>query len=473
MTHRVLKTASGTIINHSHYADTWSQAYKQQRQNQAFTDYPGIQATYYTHLDLSVEELLPCQSYNCWGFTFNPRQCWITSGNDVQNILNDNCISVQDGSIQVGDVICYRLDGGITHTGRVHSVDGSGHAVLIRSKWGNWGEYLHSPLNVPDIYGTELSYWRLTAHLMGLPLLNVKDNNTDDGCQCSSYPFWVSPDIWVDSNLDGVADDNPIANQTNHIYARVRNIRDEPISNVEVRFYWADPAGGIPPADWNLIGTDTIANLAANSDSVAGPVSWVPQPVPSHQCLLVIVHGGDGILETSGPDPIVYSFDVYWDRRIGMKNVTVIEVKAGKSTFIPFKIKNLFREPKKIDISIKAVYKDLHEYKAILKEPWYNTLRRIVYLPLFRPVWHRGILANGLKVDVQIPANLRFKELETQQRHIQHLKAIRLEGNESKKVGFRIKVPSRAKPGTRYTYDVTQRIDGQITGGCTYIIKVI
>ena len=92
MTHRTLTTASSTVVNHSHPDQDWEPTPSEKISNQAsaLARYPGIQALHYIHLDHSSEELLPTHRYNCWGFTFNPRQCWINSGTDVQNILNDN-----------------------------------------------------------------------------------------------------------------------------------------------------------------------------------------------------------------------------------------------------------------------------------------------------------------------------------------------------------------------------------------------
>ncbi len=323
MTHRVLKTSAGQIVNHGHRTWDYSEAEKLEYQQEYLNDYPGIEPIYYTHLNLVRKELLPTRYYNCWAFTFDPRQCWISTGGDVQKILDDNGTEVPDGSVKPGDIICYRRNNSIMHTGRVWEVDSAGHATVIRSKWGGLGEYLHPPLTVPPNYGTEITYWRCTP-LQGRARLFLKDSSADDGSQCSPEPYWDSPDIWVDSNLDGNADEYPIINQANHVYAQVRNEGTESITNVQIRFYWGDPTGDIPASDWNLIGTFTILNLAGNSTVVAGPVTWVPLGGSTQQCLFVIAVGGDDILDSSEPDPIVYPFNVRWENCIGMRNVTVI-----------------------------------------------------------------------------------------------------------------------------------------------------
>lgn len=327
MPHATLKTATGITVSHSlkYSGSEYTDAEKQQKQQQYLNDYPGITPTYYTKLDLTKVELLPTKEYNCWGFTFDPRRCVINSPTDVENILNDNANPVPDGSVKIGDVICYRNYGVIQHTGRVWEVDNQGHATLIRSKWGGLGEYLHPPLVAPPSYGTDITYWRIHTHLEGRAVLVIKDSNLDTGFQSSpTPPFGVSPDIWVDNDLDGNPDPNPIPNQTNHVYARVRNNGTVAISNIETRFYWADPSGGFSPSDWNLIGTITLPSIAANSEAIAGPVSWTPQPAPTDPCLLVIANGGDGIIDNYEPDPIVYPFNVRWENCIALKIVHLL-----------------------------------------------------------------------------------------------------------------------------------------------------
>jgi hypothetical protein len=92
MNHRTLTTLASVVVSHSHPEQgwEWTPAEKASKQADTLASYPGIQPVQYVHLDHTSEELLPTRRYNCWGFTFNPRQCWINSGNDVQNILNAN-----------------------------------------------------------------------------------------------------------------------------------------------------------------------------------------------------------------------------------------------------------------------------------------------------------------------------------------------------------------------------------------------
>lgn len=211
------------------------------------------------------------------------------------------------------------------------------------------------------------------------------------------------------------------------------------INNVEVRFYWADSSGGIPPAAWNLIGTLTLHSIAANSNVVAGPISWTPQPTPAHQCLLVIANGGDGITVDNEPDPIVYPFNVRWENCISMKNVIVITVKKGSSAAIDFEVTNIKPEPAEIDLHIEEIRKGLTVKTSL---------------------------------DRRIPEVIKSEKYESVDAIINEFKRIQLQPKESRKIGLQIHVPENAKPGEEYTYNMVQEIDGEVTGGVTYIVKV-
>ena len=312
----------------------------------------------YTHFDLSEEQLGRTMRYNCWGFTFLPRRYWINSDIDVDNILRDNCDPVPDGSVRAGDIIRYRDDSGITtHTGRVWETDNAGHATLIRSKWGGWAEYIHPPLGgspepVPASYGDNLAFFRQRAPLLGLSDLWLMDSTEDSGEQFSETPYWNSPDILIDTPVyDNVADANVVFGQVNHIWSVVRNRGDQAVSEVYVRYYWADPASGPRPESWNLIpGTPEHPNpagpftIGANSSAEAPYVEWNPGAVEAHLCLMAIAYVNDNPRDSSNPDPYVYPFEIRWDNNIAVReasmlvqletpNITFNDIPEGETTW--------------------------------------------------------------------------------------------------------------------------------------------
>lgn len=122
---------------------------------------------------------------------------------------------------------------------------------------------------------------------------------------------WTSTDIWVDNNDDGVPD-TPQALSNNHLYARIRNVGGQVVSNVEVKFYYADvatmgisgfdPNGDGDPADGNFtyIGSYRIPTLGpsgSNHDTALALVNWnIPVPPGTHWCV------GVGIVASNPPN---------------------------------------------------------------------------------------------------------------------------------------------------------------------------
>ena len=119
--------------------------------------------------------------------------------------------------------------------------------------------------------------------------------------------LWTSVDIWVDNDLDGVHD-APRANQENLLFARVRNLGGKVVTNVKLKFYYADVStlgiGGFDPngdgdpsdgnfthirpnnPDVNLNYGYTIPLLGPSGsahDTAIGVVRWSPStPLPDH-----------------------------------------------------------------------------------------------------------------------------------------------------------------------------------------------
>ncbi len=93
---------------------------------------------------------------NCHGWVFLDGQ-YLISNEAVQRILDDNGYEVVEEPI-AGDVIIYR-DGerNIAHSGLVRGVLNDG-TIIIESKWGSEGVFLHNPLDTP--YTTTFEYYR-------------------------------------------------------------------------------------------------------------------------------------------------------------------------------------------------------------------------------------------------------------------------------------------------------------------------
>lgn len=109
---------------------------------------------------------------------------------------------------------------------------------------------------------------------------------------------WVSPDIWVDNNSDGIADSQVFFNQNNKLNIRLHNKGNQNASNVQVEFYYQNAAGGLHDADWmpvrnlaNSLQTLTGLSLAAGN-SQNFEVDWAPVPdgTSDHFCIKAVVN---------------------------------------------------------------------------------------------------------------------------------------------------------------------------------------
>lgn len=93
---------------------------------------------------------------NCHGWVFLDSQ-FLISGEAVQQILDDNEYELVDDP-KAGDVIIYRdANRNIVHSGIVRGVLND-ETVIIESKWGTEGTFLHDPEGTP--YAGQFEYFR-------------------------------------------------------------------------------------------------------------------------------------------------------------------------------------------------------------------------------------------------------------------------------------------------------------------------
>ena len=131
----VLKTSAGTDVSHFHPGEGLNAAAKQLRKDAAGL-VPGTR----------TDDGDPTTTYNCHGRTFDGAGSWVP---DPTDLVKDDTNPVLPGQTKVGDILVYKKGGTITHTATVTKVDGTGNATEVRSKWGDMGQYLHKPDEVP------------------------------------------------------------------------------------------------------------------------------------------------------------------------------------------------------------------------------------------------------------------------------------------------------------------------------------
>nr|NLI51193.1 hypothetical protein [Propionibacterium sp.] len=131
------------------------------------------------------------------------------------------------------------------------------------------GLYPYDDAYVAQPYGGEACMlpwtiaWRFSQPYLGFPA-----------------SWWRSPDLFI-NNGSGV-EYNAEVGVENQVYARVRNIGDQTLTNVRVRFYFAPMGTGLPPgiAGWHPCqdagGTDCVLDiptLAGGDETIANPAA--------------------------------------------------------------------------------------------------------------------------------------------------------------------------------------------------------
>ena len=133
---------------------------------------------------------------NCHGWVFSDGK-FVVLGIDVEIILQDNGYEQVDEPRE-DDLIVYRNQFGfIIHTGVVRLVGHDG-LVLVESKWGGLGRYLHRPET--QVYAQDFSYYRSSrdGHMLHFqrpspasgaprPQLNILAQRANEK-SCSSLP---------------------------------------------------------------------------------------------------------------------------------------------------------------------------------------------------------------------------------------------------------------------------------------------
>lgn len=102
-------------------------------------------------------------TYNCMGLVFASRRTCIDPDELRMIFEDDGYEKIPDlKDVDVGDVVVYFNEGMVTHVGIVVGKElllNLKSNIIIMSKWGADGEYLHEVSHVPDSFGRKVEYW--------------------------------------------------------------------------------------------------------------------------------------------------------------------------------------------------------------------------------------------------------------------------------------------------------------------------
>ncbi|MHA2394175.1 MAG: hypothetical protein ACXAEX_19750 [Promethearchaeota archaeon] len=211
-------------------------------------------------------------------------------------------------------------------------------------------------------------------------------------------------------------------------------------------------------------------------------MSWVPARLPQHQCLLVIANGGDSIVITGEPDPIVYPFNVRWENSVGMKNVFVTNVIGIQPILVsffahPFEFWRFFgfwgALPELIDIEIELLHHVSDDFEKVKDFVTYMKKEELYNIPLIKPFVPKKFLESGIKMDLELPEKVEFKNLDSKSIYKRSIKNVKMKSKEKVQINIKIEAPEDVRPGSKYTLNIIQKSGGIITGGLTYHINIV
>jgi hypothetical protein len=167
------------------------------------------------------------------------------------------------------------------------------------------------------------------------PWLLMRGCDTDRGARPTTLPYYLSPDILVES---GDPYGRAIAGRPNFVWARIWNLHRFQASPVKVDFFWANPAVGLGPGFVNPISGNhpewtVVPALSQRWVRCATP--WFPEFLnDGHECLFV--NCDDHLL-----DPILHPSQPIIDRHAGQRNITVIPAPPGHSLRLNLEFSNI------------------------------------------------------------------------------------------------------------------------------------
>jgi len=267
---------------------------------------------------------------------------------------------------------------------------------------------------------------------------------------------WVSPDIWVDNNNDGIADDQVYFNYDNKLHIRLHNKGNVDANGIGVEFYYQDASGGLSSSSWlpvqNTSGiTQTLSGLSLSSGTTDDwTVDWSPAPsgMSKHFCIRAII---------SVPG------DPNSDNKRVLSNFGNVVTRYGKAIDVSLVRRNPFDKPIVIRQQIVPRFgpdfeiytRDINENKAELLQP------------------------HEIRTDT---LRIRHKELKSHYSHRHNLKEEKKSCHEYIRrleispdpTGNYPTDPRSLPPGVegRPMLTVVHEVDGLPTGGVSFLVNV-
>jgi len=285
----------------------------------------------------------------------------------------------------------------------------------------------------------------------------ISDGPNDIGYNSYDYD---SADIWSSTSSTGTVHENPISGQTNYVHVVVHNLGNLPVTNVEVKLYWADTSAALAwPADFNQIGTSyTIASLSAGGID-EHVWSWYVDPLIGLGHDFCFVATADCTADPITGAPAGITYVAPFDNNIAQKNVEIVEGHPGHTAKVWFFIENNLNKTIPFDLVINTG--DFPSGQLILNLP--EDLMSIL-------LEQSNLTDNVEFVDVEgqeIPSILISGKTKAT------IRQIMLKPFERRNVTLQIVISETAELGEEYSFRIEEISDDEVIGAINYIIRIV
>lgn len=235
--------------------------------------------------------------------------------------------------------------------------------------------------------------------------LLIKDSVIDDGISIPKDKFfWLSPDIWLDNDGDGKADEKPIVGGTNRLFARVHNRGTLVAKDIKVKFYANKANTYFSFEEASVIGTNFIPAIEAG-ESVITSITWEKVKETNFWAF--------GVAVSSKEDPITFDEPVK-DSNLAYRSFWDVYTQQGKPVVLKFRIQNPFYTNTEVNLTLDT-QRIPANWNVCLGKTSFNLLAReskpvlLIVTPAINPTVKEGIINVVARVGGEMVGGVSYR----------------------------------------------------------------
>ncbi|MEI8210687.1 MAG: hypothetical protein WCI02_00925 [Planctomycetota bacterium] len=311
--------------------------------------------------------------------------------------------------------------------------------------------------------------------------------------------FYESPDVWVVAP-DG--SDIPAVGLENQVQVRVWNYGSAPSYGTTVELFWCNPSIGVNLGAATPVGTQSTMIQPGAHKILTFP--WTPVFVnDGHECLIAQVY--DPV-----SDNLVAPFNPVADRHVAQKNLNLIPLAAGQQQDVHFFAANLTKRTQVSRIDLEPItgvalrrLADMRGLGVVREvEGAESTITAIESMPVrsrlkleehpVAAIFRESLTPSPQAYSRQLqniamwalpPSEQKQSPQKTKPsqpnannsvaRMAQESRIIEISPLTELRFTLTLRLPKSASPGSYAAFRVVERVDNQVSGGVTYIVRTV